>query len=215
VAKSAQTLDGKIAASTGNSQWITSEAARSYARKVRDEFDAILVGINTVLKDDPSLGWTNRDKRMKKIILDSSLRISVKAKLFKQISANDCIVATTQKASRSKRIALERKGVNYIICPEKDGRVDIKWLFRELGRRGIISVLIEGGAKVIGSALKAGLVDKMHIYIAPKILGDKEAKSSISGMRITRMSKAIELKDMTVEKIGKDLLVKGYVLRHC
>ncbi len=215
-AKIAQTLDGKIATSIGQSKWITTEETRLYARKIRDEYDAILVGINTVLKDDPLLSGSKKAKRLKKIVLDSTLAISQKAKLFQGTAPGDCIIATTKRASLAKKSVLERIGATIIVAPIlKNGKIDLIWLMKELARNEIISILIEGGAHVIGSALKYKLVDKMYVYIAPKIIGDKQALDSIVGLDIFNLNKALELGDIKIKPINKDIMVEGYVLRNC
>jgi diaminohydroxyphosphoribosylaminopyrimidine deaminase/5-amino-6-(5-phosphoribosylamino)uracil reductase len=211
VTKTAQSLDGKIATANGDSKWITSHAARTYSRGIRDEFDAILVGINTVLKDDPRLNGSKNKRRLKKIILDPSLKISLNARLFSGARLSDCIVATTRKASVQKRKAFLKKGINVFDCPARNGLIDLKWLFKKLAKEGIMSILVEGGAHVIGSVLRDQLADKMHIYIAPKILGDQEALSSVVGSKVSRIGQSIQLKKMISQKIGDDILVTGYV----
>ncbi len=212
VAKSAQTLDGRIATKTGSSKWITGEETYNYSRAQRDNFDAILTGINTILKDDPCLCAPN--KKLKKIILDSKLKISLKAKVFKKTPPEDCFIVTTKKSSPKKAIEIVKTGCHVIVAPEKSGRIDLKWLFKELAGKKIASILIEGGATVIGNALKNNLVDKMHIYVAPKIVGDQKALSSVVGFDVKDINKITNLSDLTVEKIGKDILIKGYVLRN-
>ena len=212
-AKCAQTLDGKIATALGNSKWITSKPTREYAHKQRDEFDAILVGINTVLKDDPQLNGYKKSKKLKKIVLDSSLKISLEAELFKSVEGS-VFIATTKKASKKKTESLLSRGVNVIICPEKNNKIDLKWLFKKLAQFGILSILIEGGAHVIGSALYEKLVDKMQIYIAPKIIGDQKALSSIAGLNIRDVNKAVQLEKIKIKLINKEILVSGYVLRN-
>ena len=214
VAKCAQTLDGKIATSTGHSQWITSKKTREYTHKLRDEFDAILVGRNTASKDNPNLNGSQKGKNIKKIVLDSTLKISRNANMFKGVRFEDSIVATTKKASQSKIKQFICRGVDVIVCPEVNGQVDIKWLFKELAKRKILSILIEGGAEVIGSALKAKLVDKMQIFIAPKIIGDSSALSSIVGINVLNVNKAIELEKVNIKSINKEIMVEGYVLRN-
>jgi diaminohydroxyphosphoribosylaminopyrimidine deaminase/5-amino-6-(5-phosphoribosylamino)uracil reductase len=209
VAKTAQTMDGKIATRTGESQWITSAASRAYAHDLRNEFDAILVGINTVLKDDPGLNATR--KPLKTIVVDSSLRISLSAKLFKKTKAKDCLIATTKKASLKKRSLLEKRGVDIIICPQKNNRVDLKWLMKELARREIAKILIEGGGQVIGSALKERLVDKILVFIAPKIIGDQSAISSIDGLKTVQINRTVNLHKVTYRNIGEDLLLEAYI----
>ncbi|HQP10502.1 MAG TPA: bifunctional diaminohydroxyphosphoribosylaminopyrimidine deaminase/5-amino-6-(5-phosphoribosylamino)uracil reductase RibD [Candidatus Omnitrophota bacterium] len=209
--KSAQSLDGKIATAAGQSKWITSNAARQYARKVRDEFDAILVGINTVLKDDPRLNGSRKTKHLKKIILDSSLRIPLKARLFARTAPSDVFVATTAKAPRGKKAILQKKGATVIVCPQRKGRLDLRWLFKELAGLKITSILIEGGAHVIGNALQERLVDKAYIYMAPIILGDQNALSSVVGIGTSDINRAVRLKRMVLRQIKGDIFLEGYL----
>lgn len=209
--KCAQSLDGKIATASGQSKWITSDKSRRFARSLRDEYDAILVGINTVLKDNPRLSGSKKSKNIKKIILDSKLQISSKAKLFSGAQPSDCIIATTKKASNRKIQVLRGRGNNVIVCPLKLGKLNLKWLFKELAQLEITSILIEGGAHVIGNALKNNLVDKIYIYMAPKIIGDQKALSSIVGINTGHVNSAIQLKKMTFQQIGKDILIQGYI----
>jgi len=140
VVKCAQTLDGKIATSHGQSKWITSEQTRAYARRLRSDFDAILVGINTVLKDDPSLNALNRSQRLKKIVLDSQLRISPKARLFKNTLPQNCLLVTTRKAPRRKIIFFQRKGIQVIMAPPQKGKFDPCWLFPYLAKKEIANI---------------------------------------------------------------------------
>lgn len=210
-AKSAQTIDGKIATADGKSQWITSAAARQYGHRLRDGYSAILVGTNTVLKDNPRLNALRRDKRIKKIILDSRLRISLKAQLFKNVRAQDCFVAVTRQAPQAKVRQFQQWGIHVLICPAKNGRVDLKHLLRELAKREIASVLLEGGAKVIGQALADKLVDKMIVFIAPRIMGDQRALSSVDGPGPTTLDRMVQLQDITINTIGQDLVLEGYV----
>lgn len=222
VAKTAQTLDGKIATANGQSKWITGKRTRDYARELRNDFDAILVGIHTVLKDNPGLNATGRSKRLKKIILDSSLRIPLKAKLFRNTRPGDCIIATTKRADQKKLKLLRKRGVNVMICPTsslsegtrsgKRRRIHIKWLLKELAKQEITSILFEGGAQVIGSALKEKIVDKMIIFVAPKIMGDQRALGSVEGFNISHVDRALRLKETCIKKIGQDFLIKGKVV---
>ncbi len=211
VVKCAQTLDGKIAVSSGQSRWITSPQTRDLAHRWRSDFDAILVGINTVLKDNPYLNAIPKSKRLKKIIVDTRLQIPLSANVFKNTRAEDIIIATTKKAPSSKRENLSKKGVNILICPLSGGRVNLKWLFKELARKEIAHLLIEGGSQIIGSALKAGLVDKVLLCIAPKIMGDETAVSSIRGLKVTNVNQTLRLKNVTIDRIGEDIVVEGYI----
>ena len=210
-AKCAQTLDGKIATVSGESKWITSSKTRDYARRIRDEFDAILVGVNTVLRDDPRLNGARATKRLKKIILDSSLKTPLKARLFQSVLPGDCFIAVTKKAAASTVERFRQRGVNVIVCPAKAGGVDLKWLWKALAKEEITSILMEGGARVIGSALKEKLVDKLYIYVAPKIIGDQDALSSVVGVDTVNIGRSIRLKNLTSRNIGQDILLIGYV----
>ena len=199
-AKIAQTLDGKTATLAGESKWITARESREYSRDLRFGFDAIAVGINTVLRDDPGLNAPG--KRLKKIILDTHLRISPKAKLFEGARAEDVFIFTASKS---------RKKLKAIVVPSplKEGNIDLKWVLHSLARQEIANVLIEGGGALIGNALKAGLVDKMVMYVAPTIMG--EGLGAVRGLRIAKLSRAIGLKDIAVGRIGEDILIEGYV----
>lgn len=214
--KTAQTLDGKIATSSGDSKWITSESTRAYARSMRDQFDAIMVGANTVKSDDPGLNPFHKGKRLKKIIVDSTLALSSKARLFQGADPSDIIIATTAKAARSKMETFSKMGSLVLVAPAKGkhGHVDLKWLMKELAKLEISSVLIEGGGRLIGRAIKDGLVDRMMIYIAPKIFGDQNGVSSIAGLNVVDVNKAVSLKDVTVKFLKPDILIEGYVHRN-
>jgi len=207
-AKIAQTLDGKVATSAGESKWITSAKTRLYARRQRDAFDAILVGINTVLKDDPQLNPDSKDKPWTKIVVDSSLKIPLTAKLFEKFS---CIVATTRKASARKRSLLEKKGVSVVVCPSRAGQVDLKWLMRYLAAQEISNILIEGGSTVIGGALTLKIVDRMMIYMSPKIFGDRKALCSVAGLKVRHVQEALKLKNTRMTQIGDEFCVEGDV----
>ncbi|MCK5579698.1 MAG: bifunctional diaminohydroxyphosphoribosylaminopyrimidine deaminase/5-amino-6-(5-phosphoribosylamino)uracil reductase RibD [Candidatus Omnitrophica bacterium] len=211
VVKTAQTLDGKIATRTGHSQWITSKKSREYGHKLRGDFDAILVGIQTVLKDNPRLNASRVSKKLKKIVLDSSLCVSSNARLFQQVDPSDCIIATTRKANAKKIDRMRRQGVQVIVCPLKEGRVHMKWLMEELAKKKISSVLIEGGGQVIGSALKEKVVDKMFTFIAPKIVGDAQARVSVDGLSPEIVGQCVGLKDIQIKQISQDVLIEGYV----
>ncbi len=211
--KSAQTLDGKIATRSGESKWITSQATRQKAYRIRDQYDAILVGVNTVLKDNPRLNGFNKKRVIKKIILDSSLKTSLPANLFKG-SYESCYVAVTKKASQRKIKAFISKGVHVIVCPSHKDGVDIKWLLKDLAKKEIMSILVEGGAKVCGAMLKSKCVDKMYTYIAPKIIGDHQALSSIDGNNISKLVNAFDVTTDSIETIGKDVLITSYVYRN-
>lgn len=209
VAKSAQTLDGKIATRRNDSKWITSKKTREYARKRRDEFDAIMVGSNTVAVDDP--GLNGHASLPVKIVVDTTLKIKPTAKLLKMGSV---IIATTLQASKSKISLLRKRGIHILVCPLKQERINLKHLFKELAKIEIRCILVEGGATLIGALLREDLIDKMQIYIAPKILGDCRAKGSVNGFKLNKISQSLQLKDVSFNCLGEDYLVEGYVYRN-
>lgn len=210
--KIAQTLDGKIATARGESKWITGEKAREEAHRLRDINDAILVGINTVLKDNPSL--TTRIPRGRdpiRVVVDSTLRIPLNAKVLTQKSSAKTIVATLASAPKNKIIKLQQAGVEVITVKFAAGRVDLRDLMRKLGKMDIMSVLIEGGAEINFSALKSGIVDKAVLFIAPMLMTGKNALCSIGGTSPVKLSQALRLRDLTLRLVGQDLMVEGYL----
>jgi len=199
-AKIAQTIDGKIACLDGASKWITSAPARGYAHRLRFGFDAILVGINTVVQDNPQLKTTPA-KRIKKIILDTSGKMPLRAKLLEGTRPEDIFVFTANPA-------LKKIKAQIIKSPLYNDKIDLKWVLKYLGAREMTSVLIEGGGAVIGGALARGLVDKMMIYTAPKIMG--EGLASVRGLNLKSLAAMVSLKKMSFDKIGEDILIQGY-----
>jgi diaminohydroxyphosphoribosylaminopyrimidine deaminase/5-amino-6-(5-phosphoribosylamino)uracil reductase len=210
--KIAQTLDGRIATATGESKWITGEEARKEGHRLRDSHDAILVGINTVLKDDPSLTTRiphGRDPL--RVIVDSKLRISCNAKVLTQRSEAKTCIATLDSMPKDRLGALLDAGAEILIAKGKDGQVDLKDLMRMLGSFGVTSVLIEGGSTVNASALKAGIVDKVVMFAAPLLMAGTDSLCSIGGKSPARLSKAIRLHRVTSQWVGQDLMIEGYI----
>ena len=200
-AKIAQTLDGKIATLNGESKWITSYAAREYGRQLRFGFDAIVVGINTVLNDDPALDPSPK-KRIKKIILDTRLRTPAKAKIFEHAKPEDVLIFTAAKVKKNLPGTI-------VQAPLRNGKMDLKWVMGYLAKQEIANVLIEGGAQAIGNALKYKLVDKMMIYMAPVIMGD--GVGAVRGLNIRNLDRVLRLKETNVRRIGEDFLFEGYL----
>lgn len=207
--KTAQTLDGKIASAAGRSKWITSSATRRHTRRLRNDFDAILVGVNTVLSDNPRLDAVVRFKPWTKVVMDSRLRIPLTARLF---CHSRVIVATTAQASQVKIRRLEARGVTVVVCPAVRGKVSVGALLKELGRRSITNILVEGGASVSGAMLKAKAADRMLTVIAPKILGDQQALSAVQGLNIRDVNRAIGLDIETVYQLGRDWIFEGSIV---
>lgn len=217
VMKAAMTLDGKIATVTNASKWITSEAARAYVHQLRDQMKGIMVGFGTLLADDPQLTTrlpegSGRDPV--RIIVDSSLRMPLEARVLHLNSQSPTLIATTDQADRDKATALQAMpGVRLIITPEKDGKVDLDYLMFVLGEQGIDSLLLEGGATLNAAALDAGIVDKVMFFIAPKLLGGKDAPTPVGGQGIQRMEDCVKLKDMKAVMVGEDLMVTAGVVK--
>jgi len=151
---------------------------------------------------------------LKKIVVDASLRTPINSNIFEGMPPRTCIIATTAQASRKRIREFEHQGTVVIVCPAKKGLVDLKWLARLLAKNGVYSILIEGGARVIGYALAEKIVDEMHIFIAPRILGDQSALSSVVGRSIKSIKQTIGLKFSTIKRIGKDIFIIAHVLRH-
>ena len=212
--KIAQTLDGRIATATGESKWITGRKAREEGHRLRDGNDAIIVGINTVLKDDPSLtARIPKGRDPVRVVIDSSLRIPLNAKVITQRSSARTIVATLPSAPGTKVLKLKRAGAEVLLLKSSGGRVDLKDLVRKLGAMDLMSVLIEGGAEINASAVKAGIVDKVVMFIAPMIMSGRNSLCSVGGPSPAKLSHAIRLIGITSRFVGQDLMIEGYI-RH-
>lgn len=205
-AKFAMSLDGKIATRSGESRWITSAEARADGHLLRHRHDAILVGVGTVLADDPELRTRieGRDARQPlRVVLDPRLRTPPHAKVV----GPKTLIATTR--------AGEVGDAETMVLPTtEEGRVSLGALMDDLGRRGILSVLVEGGAEVHASFFAEALVDKVHAYIAPVVIGGRAALSPVGGLGVERLTDAVRLRDVDTTRIGDDLLVTGYVDVH-
>ncbi len=213
--KVAQTLDGKIATARGESKWITGSAAREEGHLLRDANDAVLVGINTVLKDDPLLtARVPGGRDPVRVVVDSRLRLPPGARILTQRSDARTIVATLAGAPEARKKKLESAGAEVLQVRSRGGRVDLRDLMRQLGTRDIMSVLIEGGAEVHASALAAGIVNKAVIFIAPTLMTGRDSVSSIGGPSPRRLKDAIRLCDAETRVIGRDLMVEGYIQRN-
>ncbi len=212
VLKAAMTLDGKIATATGQSKWITNETSRAYGYKLRDIYDGIMVGINTVIEDNPMLtARVDGGKNPIRIVVDSSLRIDINANVVQDKSAKT-IVATTDKADKDKILKLQAQDVDVIVVDkDENDKVDIEKLLDILGQQNICSILVEGGATLSGSFVARKLVDKVYFFIAPKIVGGKEAKTPVAGTGILNLQEALALKDIQIEKLEEDILIIGRV----
>jgi len=210
VLKVAATLDGKIATRNGDSKWISGEASRRFVHQLRGQADGVLVGIGTVLRDDPLL--TARGKggsEPYRIVLDSRLKIPEEARVFER-SPSKVILATTESAPQDKIERLETRGVRVFIIDSKEGRVDLRSFLSKLGEIGMMTLLVEGGSRVNGSFLDEGLIDKFFIFLSPKLIGDPEALGIFDGRGVSNLKEAVALKEIKTKRIGEDILVEGY-----
>jgi len=223
--KMAQSLDGRIATARGESKWITGPEARALVHRLRNEVDAVLVGIGTVKKDNPSLDCRAKGGRNPyRIILDSTLQIPLNSKVLKH-GDGKTIIAATVRAPKKKIEQLRKQGHTVLIVrgagtaktnqPGRPGsgrlRVNLKRLMKELGKMEITAVMIEGGSSVAAAALSEKVVDKVVFFIAPKIIGGTDAVPSVGGKSPLLLTNALPIKNMTVTEIGNDICVDGYI----
>lgn len=207
VMKTAMTLDGKIAAHTGDSKWVSGQSSRRIVQQMRNDLTGIMVGIGTVLADDPQLTCrTENGRDPVRIIADSNLRIPLDAKVLKD---ENCIIAATENCDRDKMKKLQEKGIRVLLTKAEHGRVHLAELMEQLGESGIDSILLEGGGGLNEAALKAGIVDRVVTFIAPKLIGGKDAKTPVEGEGFEKMSQAICLENIEINRIGDDLMIQG------
>lgn len=214
VLKMAATLDGRIATRTGDARWVTGPEARGRVHALRHAMDAIMVGVGTVLSDDPQL--TTRLEEgpgvdATRIILDTHLRMPETARMLQQASAAETWVVCGPGAAPDNKKRLTDQGALILESNITDGRIDLQALMRDLGARGVTSLLIEGGARVAAAALKAGVVDKVLFFYAPKILGGDDGVPMCNGPGPEKMKESLPLHHMAVDRVGMDLLVSGYL----
>ncbi len=209
VMKYAMTLDGKIATKTGASKWITGEAARAEVQHMRHRYMGIMAGIGTVLADDPMLnvrveGW----KSPIRILCDSGLRIPLDGQIVKSAGKYRTIVAyADSEITEAKRKRLHEMGVETICCPDENNQVDLKKLMKYLGEEGIDSILLEGGGTLNDSALRAGIVQEVQAFIAPKLFGGMNSKTPVEGIGVRFPSEAVKLKCTDICQIGEDIRI--------
>ncbi|MCK5687706.1 bifunctional diaminohydroxyphosphoribosylaminopyrimidine deaminase/5-amino-6-(5-phosphoribosylamino)uracil reductase RibD [Myxococcota bacterium] len=217
VAKLAQSLDGRVATRTGESQWITSEKARERGHQLRNQLDAIMVGIDTVLADDPILTCRLEGCRHPvRIVVDSGARTPPDARILLQpeIDKPLTIVAVGHNAPQDRVESIQKTGATVLSCKEKEGRVDLNDLLDQLGQLELLSVLLEGGPTLMGAFFDAGLVSRVYAFIAPTVLGGKAARASVEGEGIDRLAEAFKIHDPQFEIIGPEVLVFGSFDRH-
>lgn len=213
--KTAITLDGRTATATGDSQWISGAASRLQVHRLRDQVDAVVVGIGTVLFDDPRL--TTRvpegGRNPLRVVVDSQLRIPGHARLLGELSSASTLIATTVRAELRKVEQLRSQGVEVMVGEAVDGRVDLSELLGRLGRRGLQRLLLEGGATLNDAFLRAGLVDRMMVFVAPKIIGGGDGFGMFAGTGVSRLADAWRLTDVRTTRFEEDILIEGEVVR--
>ncbi|MEJ5306340.1 MAG: bifunctional diaminohydroxyphosphoribosylaminopyrimidine deaminase/5-amino-6-(5-phosphoribosylamino)uracil reductase RibD [Ignavibacteria bacterium] len=212
VLKYAMTLDGKIATSTGDSKWISSDKSREWVHKFRTNFDGILVGVKTIIKDNPELSSHGKGKNPVRVILDPDLEIPLNSRVIQDEFATVIIYSNKDKKQKIEQIQKHKKYLLYI--NSKKGLIDFKKIIEELKRISIYSVLIEGGGLTAWTALSSGVVDEIVSFVSPKIIGGVKAISPVEGEGINKISRAIRTKIIHFEKSGEDILIKSKIIKN-
>lgn len=223
--KAAMTLDGKIATASGESKWITGEKARAFGMKLRHGSDAILVGVNTILADDPSMTARGvqgpkskvQSHRLRRIVLDSLARTPLSAKVVSDEHAALTTIVVGPRAPKHRVAALARR-VNVLVAPcskspiaNRQSAIDLRWLLKKLGAQNVTSLLVEGGGEVNASFLLGGLAQRVAFFYAPKILGGRDSRKAVAGDGARSLSEAIQLREIQWRKLGADLLLTARV----
>ena len=213
--KYAMTLDGKISSYIGDSRWISNSLSREYVHQLRHKSSGIMVGIGTVLNDNPSLNTRldkfNNNSDPSRIIVDTRGKIPIDSKVINIESNASTILATTELIDKDKLNTLKSKNISIIICPIKNNRVDLRFLLKTLSSKGIDSILLEGGSELNFNMIKENLVDKVITFIAPKIVGGCDSKTPVGGIGIDLMKNAIELNNINYKTFDNDLCIEGYI----
>lgn len=211
--KTASSIDGRIACKTGHSKWITGDKARELVHQMRGFSDVVLTGIGTVEADNPLMTDRRKDAKRQPVraVLDSSLKIDINANMVNSAADVPLIIYTSENADNSKIMQLNDKNVKVIKVPCKNGMLDIKEVLYSLCELGYMNVFVEAGSRVNGSFFDNRLVDRLEAFIAPKIIGGKDAVSSIGGLGIDNMNEALEFKDYEINTCGKDILISARI----
>ncbi len=210
--KLACTLNGKVATRTGDSRWVTGCRAREYVHHLRDQNDAVMVGVGTILSDDPALTTRLPDGRGRdalRVVVDTGARTPATAAVIASESQAGCLVAVGCNAPGERIVALRRAGAEVVVLPQTDRGVDLESLMAELGRRDVMGLLCEGGPRLAGSLIAANLVDKLLLFYAPKLLGDELARDAVVGLNISRMGQALAVQVDEIQRIDDDILIVG------
>ena len=213
--KMAMTLDGRVATSAGDSKWVSSSASRSHVQLLRDEYDAVFVGIGTVLADDPALtvrplempaGTIRSPRSPIRVVVDSRARTPVDARIIRE--PGQCIVMTTRQADANRLLDLREAGAKVVVVENNNDRVDLRSAMQSLVKEGIHSVLCEGGPELAAAALDAGILDRMLLFVAPKILGDKNAIGPVAGQGNRTMAGALRTGRLKIRRFPPDIAIE-------
>jgi diaminohydroxyphosphoribosylaminopyrimidine deaminase / 5-amino-6-(5-phosphoribosylamino)uracil reductase len=214
IAKFAASLDGRIAAASGDSRWVSGPTAREWSHRLRTRIDAIICGSDTVIIDDPLLtarpDESDAERQPLRVVVDSRGRVAPMARVFERTDWALTLVATTEDASPAWRSSIEATGTEVLTFAKHVEHVDLEELLRELAKRDVVTALVEGGGVLLGGFFDRGLVDKVHAIIAPVIVGAADAPGAVAGRGAYRMADALRLRELTVERLGEDVLVTGY-----
>ena len=209
--KIAESLDGRIATRSGDSKWITSDKARLYAHRIRADYDAVAMGVNTVLRDNPKMDAWFSKRQPVKVVVDSQLSTPQDADIFLHCAKVIIVTLPVRSGQETENRKILSRRAMILEVREKAGQVNLKDMMKKLARLGITNLLVEGGGTLIGSLFDEGLVDKVLFFISPKIIGGKDAIGSVMGRGVSRIDKALRLRDVSLRRIGEDFLVEGYV----
>ncbi|MFN3466357.1 MAG: bifunctional diaminohydroxyphosphoribosylaminopyrimidine deaminase/5-amino-6-(5-phosphoribosylamino)uracil reductase RibD [Candidatus Brocadiales bacterium] len=212
IAKWAMSLDGKTATHTGDSRWVSSKESRGYVHRVRSQVDAVIVGINTVLRDNPLL--TSRipgGRNPRRIVLDSQARIPMDCKLLKSLEESEVIIATTPSAPGDRVEALRKAGCGVVLLEGDERGVDPVEFLKVLGQWKFTNVLLEGGGSLTASFFEKGLVDRVMVFISPKIIGGVEAKTPVGGRGVASVEESLKLKEIQITRFSEDVLIEGII----
>ncbi len=213
IAKSALTMDGWTATSTGHSKWITNERSRRFVHRLRDRVDGLMVGVGTIIRDDPMLTTRLTNKRGRdpiRIIVDTHLRIPHNARVINHDSPSMTLIAVGDNVSKRLINEIERDKVSTVICPTRHGRIDIAALMEILGSMPVTSLLVEGGSTIMGTMIRERMIDKFYIFKAPKIMGGSDGVPMASGKGPEQMDESLVIKNIKVRRFGDDILIRGY-----
>ena len=216
IAKCAATLDGRIATRSGDARWVTGEAARAYVHELRQSVDAIMVGVDTIAADDPLLTTRRADGPSRdpvRVVLDTHARIPPAARVLRHASKADTLVVTGPGVGADVKRRILRRGVELMETAMRAGRIDLAALLLRLGGRGITSVLVEGGSRVLASAFRDGIVDKACFFFAPLITGGDDGVPICRGEGVDRMQECTRLVRIKSQRFGDDVMIEGYVPR--